>query len=99
MASYIGAPEAVLVQSLGVPDKQITVNGVTYLAYIRRHEQVDPDNYAWGGPYGPWAGPYWGPYYGGGGFPRNVQVWSCETTFMVKDGKVFNVALRGNDCS
>jgi hypothetical protein len=105
MAAYIGAPEAQLVQALGVPDKQITVDGVTYLAYVRRHEQVEPDMYAggwggpWGGPYGGWGGPYYGPYYGGyDGFPRDVLVWSCETTFLIHDGKVVNFVLRGNDC-
>lgn len=95
MAAYIGAPEEKLVQSLGVPDKQITVNGVQYLAYVRRQTEVIPDTFA------PWYGPYWGPYYGpfySSGFPVDVHVWSCEVTFVVKDGKVANFTLKGNDC-
>ena len=98
MTAYIGAPEDRLVQSLGVPDKQITVNGVDYLAYVRQHAQVQTDEIAMGA----WGGPFWGPYYGGVygvGLPRDVQVWSCEITFTVKDGKVWNVTLKGNDCN
>ena len=92
MAAYIGAPEDKLVQSMGVPDKQITVNGVQYLAYVRGHAQVLPGDFAMGG-YGPWYGPYYN-----AGFPQDVQVWSCEITFTLKDGKVAGFTLRGNNC-
>ncbi len=99
MISYMGAPEGQLVQALGVPDKQITVNGVSYLAYIRQRAQVAPTPVM---GFGPWGGP-WGPYGYGGGFattlPAPIQVWSCETTFTVKDGHVVNVAFKGNDCN
>ena len=99
MAAYIGAPEDHLIQSLGVPDKQISVNGVQYLAYVRQQTQIQPGA---GFGYGGWGGPYWGPYYGGGfafAGPQNVQVWSCETTFAVKEGHVADVTFKGNDCS
>jgi hypothetical protein len=95
MISYMGAPEEKVVQSLGVPDKQITVNGISYLAYVRQHAQVQPSPFI---GFGPWG---YGPY--GGGFaavslPAPVQVFSCETTFTVKDDHVANVSFRGNDC-
>lgn len=100
MIAYIGAPEQKLVESLGVPDKQIAVNGVEYLAYVRAQAQVEPNAAAMG--FGYWGGPFWGPYSGGfaeAGLPQNVQVWSCETTFAVKDGRVADVNFKGNDCS
>jgi hypothetical protein len=98
MAAYIGAPEDKLVQSMGVPDKHITVNGVQYLAYVQGHAQVMPSDFAMGGPYwGPYWGPYYGPYYYAG-LPQDVQVWSCEITFTLKDGKVTGFTLKGNDC-
>ncbi len=95
MIAYMGAPEDKLVQSLGVPDKQITVNGTDYLAYVRQQTQVvSSPVLGFGGP--------WGPYGGGFGavaLPSTVQVWSCETTFAVKGGHVVNVSFKGNDCS
>jgi hypothetical protein len=95
MAAYIGASEQQLVQSLGVPDKQITTNGITYLAYDRRSEEVEGDEFA--APYGPWPWGY-GPFYAPV-FPQTVYVWSCETTFQLKDGHVVTFTLQGNDCS
>ncbi|MGE4482393.1 hypothetical protein [Acidocella sp.] len=107
LAAYIGVPESTLVQHFGVPVRQISVDGVDYLAYqVRYQAQTMPGPY-WGGPY--WGGPYWGgPYWGGpfwgpgwgpyGGFPQDVRVWSCEATFALVKGKVENVSLRGNDC-
>ncbi len=103
MAAYTGATEQVLVQQLGVPDKQITVGGVQYLAYVQRHEEFTPGIYqGWGGfgPYG-FAGPYGGGFGGpiwDSGIPPTVNDLTCETTFMLKDGHVVNFSLRGNDC-
>ncbi len=100
MTAYIGMPEQNLVQALGVPDKQITVNGVSYLAYIRSEAQVEPNGA--GLSYGYWGGPFWGPYYGSfidTSLPQPLHVWSCETTFTVHDGRVADVAFKGNDCS
>jgi len=105
MTAYIGAPEDKLVQSLGVPDKQITVNGVSYLAYVRQQAQVQPSPVIGFGGFGPWGGgPYgWSGGYGGGfaaaSFPSPIQVWSCETTFTVAGGHVANVSFKGNDCN
>ncbi len=103
MAGYIGDSSQSLVQRLGVPDKQITTGGVQYLAYNVRHEQqIDPSGFGWGGYYGPYAGPFFpGGYYGGGwdaGFPSTIQDYSCTATFMLKDDRVDNFTLRGNDC-
>jgi len=103
MAGYIGDSSQGLVQQLGVPDKQITTGGVQYLAYTVRHEQqIDPDGVGWGGFYGPFGGPFFpGGYYGGAwnaGFPQNIQEYSCTATFMLKDDRVDNFTLRGNDC-
>ncbi len=102
MASYIGATEDQLVQKLGVPDKQITVNGVQYLAYDQHHLDVSPGFSTFGGFYG--GGYYGGPYFGGGpffdaGFPPTIEERGCETTFALRDGKVINFSFRGNDCT
>ncbi len=107
MASYIGSSPQILVQKLGVPDKQITVSGVQYLAYDRHHEELDSD-YATVGFGGPFGGPFDGGFYGRGfygagiygvGGPQRIEQYSCETTFMLKDDKVYDFTLRGNDCS
>jgi hypothetical protein len=89
MAAYIGADSQTLVQDLGVPDKQIAVNGVEYFAYDRHHVDVIPGSYFGG----------WGPF-GGPGFydPPQVMEYSCETTFRLKGNKVSDFMLRGNDC-
>jgi hypothetical protein len=94
LAAYIGAPEAGLVQKLGVPNRQINVNGVDYLAYQVRYQAqtFSGGSYYWGGPF--W-GPGWGAY---GSIPQDVQVWSCEATFALVKGKVASFSLRGNDC-
>jgi hypothetical protein len=100
MAGYTGASGQTLVQDLGVPDKQITVNGVEYLAYVRQRTTVSADPVFYGG-FGGFGGPFWGPFGGGfygGGFPPTVNQWSCETTFMLENNKVVNFTLRGNDC-
>ncbi len=89
LAGYIGAPESLLVARLGVPQRQITVNGVSYLAYLLRYDtQAMPLGPA------PWWGPGWGPAWG----PVAVQSWACEATFAVREGKVQGFTLRGNDC-
>ncbi len=102
MASYTGATEDQLIKKLGVPDKQITVNGVQYLAYDQRRLDVSPGFESFGGFYG--GGFYRGSYFGGGpfldaGFPPTVEERGCETTFELRDGKVFSFTFRGNDCT
>jgi hypothetical protein len=103
MAAYIGDSSAVLVQQLGVPDKQITAGGTQYLAYNVRHEaEVIPSGIGPGPFFGPYGGPFFaGGYYGGvwgGGFPQEIQEYSCTATFMLRDDRVDNFSLRGNDC-
>jgi hypothetical protein len=105
MASFTGASEKTLVEQLGVPDKQVTVDGLQYLAYDHRDIDFDP------GFAGPFYGPgfYGGPFYGGGfigpgpffdaGIPSRVSEVACETTFTLRDDKVIGFTLRGDDCS
>jgi hypothetical protein len=103
MASFTGASEKTLVQQLGVPDKQVNVDGLQYLAYDHRDIDFDP---GFAGPfYG--SGFYGGPFYGGfgpgpvfaTGIPSRVAEISCETTFTLRDDKVIGFTLRGDDCS
>jgi len=105
LASYIGAPETTLIKNFGVPDKQITVDGTQYLAYDHRDLDVSP-GFIGPGFYGP--GLYGGPFFGGGfgpapffdsGLPARVNEVSCETTFLLKSGKVVDFTLRGDDCT
>jgi hypothetical protein len=91
MAAYIGANELTLVQQLGVPDKQITVNGVQYLSYDLQRVEIDDDGNAYG-----WFFPS---TYETGLYPRVIAYYSCEMTFLLRAGRVFNFTLRGNDCS
>jgi hypothetical protein len=99
MAAYTGASGETLVQDLGVPDKQISLNGVQYMAYVRQRAVVDPSPAIFvGGGFG--GGPFWGPFGGGiyDPLPASVTVWRCETTFRLQDDKVVGFTLRGNDC-
>jgi hypothetical protein len=98
MAAYIGADDQTLVQQLGVPDKQITVGGIQYVAYNQSWQELSNPIYM-GSWYGPYAGPFYGavPGYYLGGSPQ-IIVYSCETTFMLKYGRVFNFTMRGNGC-
>jgi hypothetical protein len=105
MTAYIGASAQTLVSQLGVPDKQITVSGVQYLAYDQRHLETSPGFFTYAG-YGPFSGLNGPPIFDGGfgddiygaGIPPRVNEVSCETTFMLKDDHVFNVKLKGDDC-
>lgn len=102
MAAYVGAPEATLVQSLGVPDRQVTVGETKFFAYQLRYQmQTSGSTAFWGGNY--WGGYRgWGGYPGWGGFynngPQNINVWSCVVTFMLEHQKVYSFMLQGNDC-
>ncbi len=105
MAAYTGASAETLVHSLGVPDKQVTLKGVQYFAYSEHHTEITPGaSYGFAPFYGyPFYGSqFYGAGYGGaffGGSPPEVDEYSCETTFMLRDDKVFSYSLRGNDCS
>jgi len=104
MASFTGASEKTLVQDLGVPDKQVTVDGLQYLAYDHRDIDFDP---GFSGPI--YAGGFYGgPFYPSGffpapfldaGIPSRIHEISCETTFTLRDDKVIGFTLRGDDCS
>lgn len=85
-----GASEQTLVQQLSVPDKRITVAGVRYLAYDRQRLEIDE-----GGAYG-WLFPS---MFETGLYPRVINYYSCDITFLLSEGKVFNFTLRGNGCS
>ena len=100
MAAYTGASAETLVQDLGVPDKQLTLNNFQYLAYVRQQVSVTPTVPIFF-PYGPFA-PYGGFYNAGfysGGFTPSATVWRCEITFTLQHDKVLGVTLRGNACS
>lgn len=101
MAAYIGASGETLVRNLGVPDKQITLNGVQYLAYVREQTTVMAPPPIFIGGFGGYGGFY--PPYGGGfysaGLPATVTVWRCDITFMLRADKVVNFTLRGNACN
>jgi len=105
MAAYTGATGETLVHDLGVPDKQISLNGVQYMAYVRQQTVIDPGPPIFVGGFGAYGfdgGPFWGAPYGGfysAGFPPSASVWRCETTFELHDDKVVGFTLRGNDCS
>jgi hypothetical protein len=53
MAAYIGSDPQTLVQTLGVPDKHITVNDVQYLSYVTTTDY---------GPQGYYGGFYYDSY-------------------------------------
>ncbi len=102
MAAYTGASAQTLVQDLGVPDKQISVSGVQYLAYSQHHTEITPGIGVFDGFSPFYGGPFFGdPLFAGGlygGIPQQVVEYGCETTFMLKNDRVFGFTLRGNDC-
>lgn len=91
LAQFVGQPESLLVQRLGVPTRSYTTNGVKFLAYTESRVDIVPGLPAYG--FGP---PFWGWY--GGGFPPEVVNLVCETTFAVSDNVVRSYTLRGNAC-
>ena len=91
VSQFVGQPEPVLIQQMGVPTRTYETGGAKYLAYDERRTDILPGSPGWG-----YGGPFWGSY--GGGFPAQVINLSCETTFMVSDGVVRSFNLRGNAC-
>ncbi|HUN43630.1 MAG TPA: hypothetical protein VMU81_25320 [Acetobacteraceae bacterium] len=89
---FVGHPEQGLIETLGVPNRSYTAEGVKYLAYDERRVTLIPPL----PPYG--AGPWW--YYGwyDGGAPAEAVELKCETTFTVAGGVVKSYMLRGNAC-
>lgn len=100
MAAYTGSSGEALVQSLGVPDKQISLNGVQYLAYVREQTTVmtPPPLFLGGFGYGGFYRPYGGGFFAAG-LPATVTVWRCEITFILHADKVVSFTLRGNACN
>jgi hypothetical protein len=100
LQAYVGQPETVLVQGLGVPNRTITSGGITFLAYDWQSSTVipgDPGFVGWGwGGFGP---PGFGAWGGGWATPATVITTGCEATFqMSADDRVAAFTLRGNAC-
>jgi hypothetical protein len=94
MSAYVGSTPKILVQQLGVPDKQISVGGVQYLAYVHHEEDALQDyNYIRLTP----GGYYPHPFYNVDLAPAEGPV-DCETTFAVQADKITSVKFRGSDC-
>jgi hypothetical protein len=89
LSRFVGQPESVLVQQMGVPDRSYETGGIKYLAYDERQLEIEPSFSTYG--------PFFTGWYGGG-FPPYVVEWRCETTFQVEGGTVKNFTLRGNAC-
>lgn len=91
LAPLVGVTEADLVVRMGVPSRTFETGGIKFLAYDERHLDILPTAPAF---------PGWGPWYYGyyGGWPPEVIVRGCETTFEVAGGRVRSFTLRGNDC-
>ncbi|HEY6440896.1 MAG TPA: hypothetical protein VIY55_12810 [Acetobacteraceae bacterium] len=89
LSRFIGQPEVVLVQQMGVPARTYATSGMKYLAYDEHQVDIVP------------AFPSYSPFFTGwygGGFPPQVIDLQCETTFEVSDGTVRSFTLRGNAC-
>jgi hypothetical protein len=89
LGQFVGQPEAVVVQQLGVPTRNYETGGVKYLAYSERRIDIIPTF--------PSYSPFFTGWYGGG-FPPQVIELQCETTFEVAEGIVKSFTLRGNAC-
>lgn len=89
LSGLVGATEADLVRSLGVPTRSYEAGGRRFLAYTESRIDVIPGFY----PYSPWD-----PFPYAGGIPPQVQQSVCETTFEILDGRVASWSLRGNAC-
>jgi hypothetical protein len=77
MATFIGSSGENLVQNLGVPDKEITLNGFQYLAYIRQQTTITPSAplFIGYGGFGPYGGPLWRPLGRPLGRPVRRLLW------------------------
>jgi hypothetical protein len=89
LAHFVGQPESVVVQQMGVPTRTFETGGVRYLAYNQHRIELIPAFTAYG--------PFFPGWYGGGLPPQVVEL-QCETTFEVAEGTVRAFTLRGNAC-
>ena len=94
LQQFVGAPEADLVRTLGVPTRTIDADGHHFLAYSEDRSEVIPA-YGFGGYWGGY-GQYYGPPVFGGA--TTVIHRACETTFELNAGRVTGFSLRGNAC-
>ena len=89
LGQFVGQPEGVVVQRMGVPSRNYETGGVKYLAYNEHRIDIVPTF--------PSYSPFFTGWYGGG-FPPQVIELQCETTFEVAAGIVKAFTLRGNAC-
>src|SRR5690242_8248958 len=87
LSRFVGQPETVLLQQMGVPARSYETSDMKYLAYDEHRVDIIPAF--------PTYGPFFMGWYGGG-FPPQVVDLQCETTFAVSDGTVKSFTLRGN---
>ncbi|MBW4023716.1 MAG: hypothetical protein HIU92_11365 [Proteobacteria bacterium] len=99
LEAYVGQPESVLVQGLGVPTRSITTGGIKFLAYDWQSQTVIPGSpgyvgWGWGG-----YGPGFGVLGAGWPTPPAVITTGCEATFQMSPADtVVAFTLRGNAC-
>lgn len=89
LSHFVGQPEGVVVQQMGVPARTYETGGVKYLAYNEHRINIIP------------AFPAYSPFFTGwyaGGLPPQVIELQCETTFEIAGGTVQSFTLRGNAC-
>lgn len=104
MQQYQGASEAQLIDALGPPDNQYTVDNMKYLTYSKISQQSYPTG---GGGSGISFG------VGSGGYHRNtgtwvgqefgdrttsVQTFRCDVFFAIRAKHVVKIGKRGNSC-
>ncbi len=100
MQVYQGTSEASLIDALGPPDNQYTVEGVKYLTYSKVSQQIYPTN---SGGFGVGTGLY---RNGGGVFAsqdfatRNasIQTYRCDVFFAIRNKRVDKIGHRGEAC-
>jgi hypothetical protein len=101
LQGYVGQPETVLVQGLGIPNRTITSGGIKFLAYDWQSSTVIPGTPGFVGYYG-WGGygaPGFGAWGGGWAVPPVVVTTGCEATFQISPADtVAAFTLRGNAC-
>jgi hypothetical protein len=89
LSRFVGQPESVLVQQMGVPARSFETGGVRYLAYDEHRIDIVPS--------GPTFAPNFLGWYGAS-FPPQIIEWKCETTFEVAGETVKSFMLRGKAC-
>jgi hypothetical protein len=96
IAGWKGASEKEVVTTWGVPDKTYELDRHTkMLAYVSRR------NVNYSGSFNTCFYSRGGIGYGGncfGGYPPSTETFSCETTFIITNGRVTNTGYKGNAC-